>query len=120
MSKVELILPNDRWFGSDWEVRPQDKEICVVIHRYGFRTPQIYQYRQADLLYGKSDYFLDVYELWDYADKSLMPNEDDDETWDYEPSFLEWYCVDWWKPLGLPRDVDERIKAEIEKWFTEG
>lgn len=113
MSKVELILIDGRWFGGDWEVRPQDKEICVVIHRYGFRTPRIYQYRHADFLYGKSDYFLNVCELWDY--QSLTPCE----AWDYEPSFLEWHCVEWWRPLGLPRDVDERIKAEIEKWLEE-
>ena len=38
---------------------------------------------------------------------------------EWEPSFLEWRGVDRWKPLGLPRDVNERILAEIEKWFKE-
>lgn len=27
--------------------------------------------------------------------------------------------VDRWKPLGLPEDVNERVLAEIEKWFEE-
>lgn len=27
--------------------------------------------------------------------------------------------VDFWKPLGLPADVNERIVNEIEKWFEE-
>ena len=27
--------------------------------------------------------------------------------------------VDRWKPLGLPADVNERVLAEIEKWFEE-
>lgn len=35
------------------------------------------------------------------------------------PGFLEMGNVDRWKPLGLPEDVNERILAEIEKWFEE-
>ena len=35
------------------------------------------------------------------------------------PSFISLYKVDRWKPLGLPEDVNERILAEIEKWFEE-
>ena len=38
---------------------------------------------------------------------------------EWNPSFLEWRGVDRWKPLGLPADVEERVLAEIEKWFEE-
>lgn len=27
--------------------------------------------------------------------------------------------VDRWKPLGLPEYVNERVLAEVEKWFEE-
>lgn len=33
--------------------------------------------------------------------------------------YIEWKFVDRWKPLGLPEDVNERVLAEIEKWFEE-
>ena len=35
------------------------------------------------------------------------------------PGFLEMEDVDRWKPLGLPADVNERILAEIDKFFEE-
>lgn len=100
MSKVEIEIPDDRWFRGEWQFRPQDKQLCVVIHKYGYQTPWIYQYRKADWLHPKNDYFLDVSEEWN-------------------PSFLEWCGVDRWKPLGLPEDVNDRILVEIEKWFEE-
>ena len=31
MSKVEIEIPDDRWFRGEWRVRPQDKQLCVVI-----------------------------------------------------------------------------------------
>ena len=71
-------------------------------------TPQIYQYRKADWLHPEKDYFLDVSEKW---------NLDSMEIEEWNPSFLEWWGVDRWKPIGLPQDVNERILAEIEKWF---
>ena len=35
------------------------------------------------------------------------------------PSFISLYKVDRWKPLRLPADVEERVLAEVEKWFEE-
>lgn len=32
MSKVEIEIPDDRWFRGEWEIRPQDKQLCLVIH----------------------------------------------------------------------------------------
>ena len=31
MSKVEIKIPDDRWFPGEYEIRPQDKQLCVVI-----------------------------------------------------------------------------------------
>ena len=101
MSKVELILPNDRWFGGGWEVRPKDKEICVVIDSEYLHVPQIYQYRE--------DRFLCIGDMW------VLSEINESVT----PIWIGWEEIEWWKPLGLPRDVDERIKAEIEKWLAE-
>ena len=35
----------------------------------------------------------------------------------FRPEYLGMGNVDRWKPLGLPEDVNERVLAEIEKWF---
>ena len=110
MSKIQIEIPDDRWFSGEYEIRPQDKQLCVVIHKYGGQTPKIYQYRKADWLHPKKDYFLDVSEKWNLDSLGI------DE---WNPSFLEWWGVDRWKPLGLPADVKERIVNEIEKWFEE-
>lgn len=110
MSKVQIEIPDDRWFLSGCNIKPHDKQLCVVIHEYGYQTPWIYQYRKADWLHPKNDYFLDVSEKWNLDSLGI-------EEWN--PSFMEWRGVDRWKPLGLPADVNERILAEIEKWFEE-
>ena len=55
MSKVEIEIPDDRWFRGEWDFRPQDKQLCVVIHKYGSQTPWIYQYRKADWIHQKKN-----------------------------------------------------------------
>lgn len=70
-----------------------------------------YQYRKADWLYKKSDYFLDVGEKWRLD--SIGCGED------WEPGFLTMNLVDRWKPLGLPENENERILAEIDGLFEE-
>ena len=110
MSRVEIYYPDDKFIPSDWTIKPQNRQLCVVIHKYSSQTPRIYQYRKADWLHPKKDYFLDVSEKWNLGSLGI------DE---WNPSFLEWWGVDRWKPLGLPEDVNERIMVEIEKWFEE-
>lgn len=110
MSKVEIEILDDRWFSGEWEIRPQDEQLCLVIHKYGGQTPWIYQYCKADWLHPKKDYFLDVSEKWNLDSLGI------DE---WEPSFMKWWGVDRWKPLGLPPDVNERVMEEIDKWFEE-
>ena len=101
MSKVQIEIPDDRWFRGEWAFRPKDRQLCAAIHKYGGNTPW---------LHPKNDYFLDVSEKWNLDSLGI------DE---WEPSFLEWWGVDRWKPLGIPTDVEERVLAEIEKWFEE-
>ena len=31
MSKVQIEIPDDRWFRGELDFRPQDKQLCVVI-----------------------------------------------------------------------------------------
>ena len=93
MSKVEIEIPDDRWFRGEWEIRPQDKQLCVVITNEN--TVTICQFRESEELIG--DCFLCI-------DKSR---------------YISWMFVDRWKPLGLPADVEERVLAEVEKWFEE-
>ena len=42
MSKVEIEISDDRWFSGESQIKPQDKQLCVVIHKYGGQTPWIY------------------------------------------------------------------------------
>ena len=93
MSKVEIEIPHDRWFRGEWEISPQDKQLCVVITNENVVT--ICQFRKREKLIG--DCFLCI-------DKSR---------------YISWLFVDCWKPLGLPEDVSERVLAEIEEWFEE-
>ena len=111
MSKIEIEFPDDGWFMAGSNVRPQYKQLCVVIHKYGGQMPWIYQYREADYLHPKKDYLLDVSEKWNLDSLGIT---------EWIPSFLEWFGVDRWKPLGLPADINDRIIAEIEGWFEDG
>lgn len=105
MSKVQIEIPDDRWFRGEWNFRPQDKQLCVVVHKHGIPYPNIYQWRE------EFSSFVDVYE------KFLMDEYEENEYW--SPSFAQMNNISFWKPLGLPSDVNERVLAEIEKWFEE-
>lgn len=109
MSEVSICIPDDGWFQSDCNVKPIDKQLCVVIHRYGNQSPGIYQFRKADWLHRKSDYFLDVAEKWEL--------DSVERTEEWNPSFATFDIIKRWKPLGLPSKDNERLLMEIEKWF---
>ena len=111
MSEVSFFIPDDGWFQSGCNVFPQDKQLCVVIHKYGNQTPGIYQFRKADWLHESGDYFLDVAEKWE------MDAVESTEEWN--PSFATFDIIRCWKALGLPTNDNERILLEIEKWFEE-
>lgn len=109
MSEVSISIPDDGWFQSNCHIKPMDKQLCLVIHKYGNRTPEIYQFRKADWLHGKSDYFLDVAEKW-RLDAMKCPEE-------WNPGFATFGIIHCWKPLGLRENDNEKLLAEIEKWF---
>ena len=90
MSKIQIEISDDRWFRGEWQFRPQDKQLCVVIIDSIVR---ILQYR--------TNFF---------GTNGILHSLD-------MPTYYSWLRVDRWKPLGLPTDVEERILAKIEKWF---
>lgn len=109
MSEVSIFIPDDGWFQSGCNAKPIDKQLCIVIHKYGNQTPRIYQFRKADCLYSKNDYFLDVAEKWE------LDSIECSEEW--EPSFATFDIIRKWKPIRLPANDNERILMEIENWF---
>ena len=112
MSKVEIEIPDDRWFRGEWDFRPKDKQLCVVINKItGIPMVGIYLENVSIDRYSSetSNYFFDVIEVVEFH---IMQRSED-------LGFLEMEYVDRWKPLGLPDDVNECIIAEIEKWFEE-
>lgn len=111
MGFVSVHIPEDGWFLSGCGVFPTDKQLVIVIHKYGEQSPGIYQYRKADWLNKESDYFLDVSEKW------MLDSCDCGDEW--EPGFATMDIISKWKPLALPQKDNERILMEIEKWFEE-
>lgn len=93
MSKVEIEVPDGRWFRGEWQIRPQDKQLCVVIFIDG--GVRILQYRKNE-----------------YGQKEILHSLS-------IPTYFTWDIVDRWKSLGLPAYVEERILAEVEKRFEE-
>ena len=113
MSKVEIEIPDDKWFWGEMEIRPQDKQLCVAINKItGIPMVGIYLENVSIDRYSSetSNYFFDVIEAMEFQ---IMQRSE-------APGFLEMEDVDRWKPLGLPSDVNERILAEIERWFENG
>lgn len=111
MSTVILNLPDDGWISAESDVKPEYGSLCVLIERYGNRVPEIYQFREADWMYKESDYFLDVSEKW------RLDNYGCGDEWN--PGFMTFGLIDWWKPLGLPAEVNQRLLKQIESWFEE-
>lgn len=111
MSNVLVNIPDDGWISPDSFIKPEDKMLCVVIHAYGDRTPEIYQFRKADWMHKESDYFLDVTEKW------RMDSYGCGAEW--EPGFATFGIIHSWKPLGLPEKANQRILKDIESWFEE-
>lgn len=112
MSKVEIEIPDDRWFRGEWQIKPHDHQLCVAINRItGIPIIGIYLENVAIDKYSSktSDYIFDVTAAMEFQimQRSRLPG------------FLEMDNVDRWKPLGFPEDVNERILTEIEQWFEE-
>ena len=106
MSKVQIEIPDDRWFRGEWQFRPQDKQLCAVILKHDDRIKKsllIMQWTASDTKESGGCF------------EEIPANKTDK----YKRFYTGMYFVDRWKPLGLPDDVNERIVNEIEKWFEE-
>ena len=103
MSKVEIEIPDDRWFRGEWEIRPQDKQLCVIIPKEYITEIGMYDERHNRFLRVNTTSTV----------RELFGNTKHYSAW------VNMRDIDRWKPIGLPDDVNERILAEIEKWFEE-
>lgn len=112
MSKVQIEIPDDRWFRGEWDFRPQDKQLCVVIPNIGNKFPMVCQWRWGTHNHVGIDAFCDISERFYHESIGIIEEE-------FRPDYLGMGNVDRWKPLGLPADVEELVLAEIEKWFEE-
>ena len=82
-------LPDDGWFRGSDEVRPVDKQFCLVIFTGG--GIKLVQYiRMRDV----------------FHDLSI-------------PTYYSWGAADRWMPIELPDDVKKRILNNMEEWTEE-
>lgn len=112
MSKIQIEIPDDRWFRGEWQIRPQDKQLCVVIPNIVSKFPMVCQWRLAPHNFVGIDAFCDISERIYYKNTDIVDK-------DFIPLYFGMGYIDRWKPLELPTDVNERVLAEIEKWFEE-
>ena len=77
MSKVEIEIPDDRWFRGDWEIRPKEKQFFVAI----LKNPFVFEIRVCRY---KNGFAMDC----------------------NRRSALHWSIVSRWKPINIPSDID--------------
>ena len=103
MSTVNIEIPDDRWFQGEWDFRPQDKQLCIIIPKEYITEIGMYD--------EKYDRFLRVNTT--STVRELFGNTK------YYSARVNMRDIDRWKPIGLPEDVNDRILLEIEKWLEE-
>lgn len=108
---ASIYIPDDRWFDTKTGIQPEDKQLCVVIYRYNMQYPSILQFRQKDEFYPYRNYFLDATEYW--------ISEDNGDEYDLADKIVTPENISKWKPLGLPVNLEEKLKLEIEKAIEE-
>ena len=97
MNRVEIHYPDNMWIPSDFQIKPKDKELCIIILRSNDDPVRIVQYRD-EIFYNIQDI------LWH----------------DCIFEYFETNKVSYWKPLDLPEDVNEGIQKEIDEVFEYG
>lgn len=88
-------------FGGEWDFRPHDKQLCVIIPKEYITEIGMY-----DEKYGR---FLRMNTT--STVRELFGNTKHYSAWVHITD------VDRWKPLGLPADVNDWILMKIDKWF---
>ena len=101
MSKVEIKIPDDRWFRGEWQFKPQDKQLCVIIPKKYITEIGMYDERHNRFLRVNTTSTV----------RELFGNTKCYSAWVHITD------VDRWKPLGLPADVNGWILMKIDKWF---
>lgn len=86
--------------------------MCVVIPNIGNKFPMVCQWRWGTHNHVEIDAFCDISERIYYKNTDIVDK-------DFIPLYFDMGYIDRWKPLGLLTDVNERVLAEIEKWFEE-
>ena len=77
MSRVEIEIPDDRWFHGDWKIRPKEKQFFVAILKNPFKF-------EIRVCRYKNGFAMDC----------------------NRRSALHWSIVYWWKPINIPSDID--------------
>lgn len=106
MSNIVVHIPDDGWIRCTKDTMPEDKTICVVLMRYGNRSPEIMQWHEADNL-CEVGCFMNVGEMWMMEANGCVG--------EWEPSFATFGCIELWKPLGLPEEENRRLLEDIEE-----
>ena len=101
MSKVEIEIPDYRWFRGEWQIRPKDKQLCVIIPKEYITEIGMYDERHNRFLRVNTTSTV----------RELFGNTK------YYSAWVHITDVDRWKPLGLPEDVNDWILMKIDKWF---
>lgn len=101
MSKVEIEIPDDRWLRGEWDFRPHDKQLCIII-------PKEY-ITEIGMHDEKCDRFLRMNTT--STVRELFGNTKHYSAW------IHMADIDRWKPLRLPANVGESVLEEIEKWI---
>ena len=101
MSKVEIEIPDGRWFRGEWQFKPQDKQLCVIIPKEYITEIGMYDERHNRFLRVNTTSTV----------RELFGNTK------YYSAWVHITDVDRWNPLGLPADVNDWILMKIDKWF---
>lgn len=113
MSKVEIEIPDDGWISGDNDIKPENKQLCVAISSITgipmigifLKNVRIDKYSEQ-----RGSYFFDVICAMEF--KKMLRSD--------APTFMPLSIVSRWKPLGLPKDINDWILNEIEEWFERG
>ena len=108
---VEIEVLDEGWFLPEHHTDPRDKELCIAINKItGIPMIGIYlENISIDRYHAEiSKCFFDVIE----AMKFYVIHRSE------APILLPMENVNYWKPLLLPADANERIFTELKKWFV--
>ena len=96
MGTVKFEVPDGRWFGGDYQHKPEDKSFCVIMIS-DHMLPEIGLYKE------KFDQFLRVSFI--AFNRGVCHS-----------NYIDRKDVKRWKLLDLPTEIEERLLSTIEEW----